>query len=215
MSDLSEFQHPRFARTYQKLSADSERQGTAGHRVRALAGLTGRVIEIGAGNGLNFRHYPATVTMVAAIEPDDTLRALAEREAADAAVPIRVLAEHADALSFDDNNFDAAIASLVLCSVPEPVRTLAELRRVLKPGGQLRFLEHVRSANQVVGVLQDVITPLWSFGGGGCHLNRDTASAITSAGFVIDNLDRFTYRPLKFAPPHTHILGQAHKPMGV
>src|SRR5437899_2346561 len=98
MSDLSQFQHPRFARMYERISAESERRGTGAQRDRALAGLTGRVIEVGAGNGMNFGHYPAAVAEVVAVEPDDRLRALAERAAAGAGVPVRVVPGHADAL---------------------------------------------------------------------------------------------------------------------
>ncbi len=162
MSDLSAFQHPRFARMYERISAESERRGTGTYRQRALAGLAGRVIEVGAGNGLNFARYPATVTDVVAVEPEDRLRALAERAAKDAAVPVRVVAGHAGALPAGDGEFDAAVASLVLCSVPDLDRSLAELRRVLKTGGQLRFFEHVRSAHPLLGAFQDVITPIWS-----------------------------------------------------
>jgi ubiquinone/menaquinone biosynthesis C-methylase UbiE len=209
MSDLSAFQHPRFARMYEKISAESERRGTAEHRDRALAGLSGRVLEVGAGNGLNFRHYPSSVTEVVAVEPEDRLRALAEQAAASAPVRVTIVAGHGDALPFEEASFDAAVASLVLCSVPEPGHFLAELRRVLKPGGELRFFEHVRSSRPLLGAFQDVITPLWSVIGGGCHLNRDTGATIAAAGFEIDELDRFTYRPLKFVPPHAHILGRA------
>ncbi len=137
---------------------------------------------------MNFGHYPATVTEVLAVEPEDRLRALAEKA------------------------FDAAVASLVLCSVPDPAGALAEIRRVLRPGGQLRFFEHVRSANPLLGLAQDAITPLWSRAGGGCHPNRDTAAAIRAAGFHVEQLDRFCYAPLRFVPPHTHILGRARAP---
>lgn len=212
MTDLSAFQHPRFARLYERISAESERRGTAEHRDRALAGLSGRVIEVDAGNGMNFRHYPDTVTEVVAVEPEDTLRGLAEQAAATAAVPVKVVAGHGDALLFDDGTFDVAVLSLVLCSVPDPGHFLAEVRRVLKPGGELRFFEHVRSSSTLLGIFQDTITPVWSAIGGGCHLNRDSRSAIDAAGFEIDELDRFSYRPLKFVPPHAHILGRAHKP---
>ncbi len=209
MSDLSAFQHPRFARMYERISAESGRRGTATYRQRALAGLAGRVIEVGAGNGMNFAHYPATVTEVVAVEPEDRLRALAECAAKDAAAPVRVVAGHAGALPAGDGEFDAAVASLVLCSVPDPATSLAELRRVLKPGGQLRFFEHVRSAVPPVAAFQDAITPWWSKVGGGCHLNRDTAAAIRGAGFEIEALDRFSCRPLRFTPPQAHILGRA------
>jgi len=197
---------------YERISVESEQRGTAEHRDRALAGLSGRVIEVGAGNGLNFGHYPGTVTEVLAVEPEDRLRALAEEAAATAPVPVRVVAGHADALPAQDATFDAAVASLVLCSVPDPAGALAEIRRVLRPGGQLRFFEHVRSANPLLGLAQDAITPLWSRVGGGCHPNRDTAAAIRAAGFHVEQLDRFCYAPLRFVPPHTHILGRARTP---
>jgi ubiquinone/menaquinone biosynthesis C-methylase UbiE len=209
MTDLSPFQHPRFARMYEQMSAESERRGTALHRDRALAGVTGRVVEIGAGNGMNFSHYPDTVAEVVAIEPEDYLRTLAERAAAQAPVPVRVLAGHATALPVDDGGFDAAVASLVLCSIPDTPAALAEMRRVLKPDGELRFFEHVRSEKPWFGLLEDAITPLQSRIGGGCHPNRDTAAAIRAAGFDIEELDRFYYAPVRFYPSHAHILGRA------
>ncbi|MFI7676324.1 class I SAM-dependent methyltransferase [Actinophytocola sp. NPDC049390] len=195
---------------YERISRESEQRGTADYRDRALAGLSGRVIEIGAGNGLNFAHYPDTVTEVMAVEPEDRLRALAEKAAEHAPVPVRVVPGHANALPVEDNSLDAAVASLVLCSVPDVGGALVEIRRVLRPGGELRFFEHVRSAKPWFGLLQDAITPLWSRAGGGCHLNRDTAAAIRAAGFDIDELDRFSYAPLRWVPAHAHILGRAH-----
>jgi ubiquinone/menaquinone biosynthesis C-methylase UbiE len=145
------------------------------------------------------------------VEPENSLRSLAEGAAATAPVPVKVVAGHGDALLFDEATFDAAVVSLVLCSVPEPGHFLAEVRRVLKPGGQLRFFEHVRSSSPLIGVFQDMITPVWGAIGGGCHLNRDSRAAIEAAGFEIDDLDRFGYAPLKFVPAHAHILGRAHK----
>jgi ubiquinone/menaquinone biosynthesis C-methylase UbiE len=209
MTDLSPFQHPRFARMYAQMSAESERRGTAEHRNRALAGLTGRVIEVGAGNGMNFSHYPDTVTDVVAVEPENYLRVLAEQAADQAPIPVRVLAGHATALPVEDDGFDAAVASLVLCSIPDMRAALAEVGRVLKPDGELRFFEHVRSEKPWFGLLEDAITPLQSRIGGGCHPNRDTAAAIRAAGFDIEELDRFYYAPLRFYPSHAHILGRA------
>jgi len=210
--DTAKLQHPRFARTYLRISEQSERRGATGHRQRMLAGLTGRVIEIGAGNGLNFAHYPTTVTEVLAVEPDDTLRAHAEQAAATAAVPVVVVSGHADRLPAPDRSYDGAVTSLVLCSVPDPSHALTEAARVLRPGGQLRFYEHVRSANPLLGRLQDVVTPAWAGFGGGCHPNRDTAAAIRQAGFTIDEVDRFSFRFSPFLPGVAHIVGRAHKP---
>jgi ubiquinone/menaquinone biosynthesis C-methylase UbiE len=209
VSDLSGFQHPRFARMYERISAEAERRGTAEHRRRLLDGLSGRVIEIGAGNGMNFAHYPPAVTEVVAVEPDDHLRGLAQQAAVHATVPVRVLAGHAGALPVADASFDASVASLVLCSVSEVAAVLSEFRRVLKPDGELRFYEHVRSDSRWLGLLQDAVTPLWSRIGGGCHLNRDTAAAIRSGEFDIAELDRFCHAPLRFFPPHAHVLGRA------
>jgi ubiquinone/menaquinone biosynthesis C-methylase UbiE len=208
VSELARLQHPRFAKAYQRIAATSDARGGAQHRQRLLAGLSGRVIEVGAGQGRNFAHYPASVTDVVAVEPDDQLRALAERAAADAPVPVTVLAGHADALPGDEHSFDAAVASLVLCSVPDPAHTLAEIRRVLRPHGELRVYEHVRSPG-LHGRLQDLVTPIWSRAGGGCHPNRDTATTIAAAGFDTTRLERFTFRSMPLLPAEVHILGAA------
>ena len=111
----------------------------------------------------------------------------------------------------EDASFDAGVASLVLCSVPDPRRSLAGLRRLISQG-QLRFFEHVRSAGPLIGAFQDPVTPAWSRAGGGCHLNRDLAAGIAAAGFEIERLDRFTCRPLQFASAQAHILGTARRP---
>jgi ubiquinone/menaquinone biosynthesis C-methylase UbiE len=207
--DTQRFQRPGFARAYERMSLEADARGTAAHRARLLADLRGSVIEIGAGNGLNFGHYPDTVTDVLAVEPEDLLRASAWRAAERASVPISVVAGHADALPAADGAFDAAVVSLVLCSVPDPASALAEIRRVLRPGGRLCFFEHVRSARPVYALVEDVVSPLWALVAGGCHLNRDLAAAISSAGFHIDRIDRFVYRPLRLGPKHAHILGTA------
>ncbi|WP_049574746.1 class I SAM-dependent methyltransferase [Nonomuraea sp. SBT364] len=211
MQDLSRFQHPRFARTYKRMSERAD-PATAELRGRLLAGLTGRVLEIGAGNGLNFPHYPAGVREVVAVEPDHLLRASAEQAAARAPVPVEVVPGHAGALPDGPGSYDAVVLSLVLCSVPDQAATLAEVRRVLVPGGELRFFEHVRSPRRVRAVLQDLITPLWRRLGGGCHPNRDTAAAIRAAGLLVEEQDRFAHRPMPGSPTLTHILGRARNP---
>ena len=141
--DSTDAPHPRFARLYPGVAARADRRGAAGHRRRLLHGLAGRVVEVGAGDGRNFGHYPPTVTAVVAIEPEPTLRALAAEAAREAAVPVTVIPGFADELPFADGEFDAAVASLVLCSVPDQARALSELRRVLRANGELRFYEHV------------------------------------------------------------------------
>lgn len=210
--DLEGLQHPRFARFYIAVSATAQRRGTAGHRRRLLAGLVGRVVEVGAGNGLNFAHYPPEVDEVIAVEPEAVLRAAAETAAAAAPVPITVVAGHADDLPLEDGTADAVVLSLVLCSVPDQARTLAEVWRVLRPGGQVRFYEHVRSASKIVGLMQDVIAPVWRRQAAGCHPNRDTLPAIADAGFAIAVVEDFGFAPVAWSPPLRHILGTATKP---
>jgi SAM-dependent methyltransferase len=209
-----DLQHPRFARAYLKVAARADSRGGAEHRRRLLEGLTGRVMEVGAGQGRNFRHYPGTVAEVVAIEPDATLRAAAERAAARApvTVPVTVRAGHAGELPGADGEFDAVVFSLVLCSVGDPAVALAEAARVLRPGGQLRFYEHVRSPRRWAAALEDAVTPLWRRAAGGCHPNRDTESAIRNAGFAIDRIDRFGFSPSAVMPPTAHLLGSATKP---
>lgn len=204
------FQHPRFARCYERLSVASERRGAAEHRARLLAGLSGRVLEVGAGNGLNFKHYPEAVAEVIAVEPDDYLRSRAEAAAASVPTSVRVVTGDAERLPLNDGEADAAVVSLVLCSVPDQPRALAEIHRVLRPAGELRFYEHVRSQRPLLARAEDLVDPLWSRAGGGCHLGRDTAAAISAAGFSVDDLDRFIFRPSKLVA-QAHILGRARK----
>ncbi len=205
----SDFQNPRFAQAYARMSVLTDQRGAYEHRRRLLAGAEGRVIEIGAGNGRNFPHYPKAVTEVVAVEPDDTLRGLATAAARSAPVPVSVMAGHAEALPGPERDFDTAVVSLVLCSVPSQQRALAEIARVLVPGGRLCFYEHVRSANPLFALLEDAITPVWRRAAGGCHPNRDTLRAIERAGFEVTESDRFTFSPQPLVPHTAHILGHA------
>ena len=205
--------HPIFARVYARVSRSMEERGSAGHRQRLLAGLRGRVIEVGAGNGLNFQHYPATVAEVVAVEPEPYLRELALAAARRAHMPIRVVDGHADRLPAEDAAFDAGVASLVLCSVPDQSRALAELLRVIHPGGELRFYEHVRADTPGLARVQRLIDPIWPLFVGGCHASRDTLAAITAAGFQIDHYERFRFPdPGPTTPTSPHVLGTAHRP---
>ena len=203
---------PRFARMYLRSAAGAEERGATDHRRRLLEGLRGTVVEIGAGHGLNFPLYPPEVTEVVALEPEPTLRSHAETAAESATVPIRVLAGVADELPLEDESADAVVASLVLCSVPDQQRALAEMRRVLRPEGELRFYEHVIPHCQPKRLLLQVIdrSGLWPAIAGGCHPARDTTEAIMQAGFDIEEIERFGFAVQRFEPQIPHILGRAH-----
>jgi ubiquinone/menaquinone biosynthesis C-methylase UbiE len=204
---------PRFARTYLRGAASAEERGATDHRRRLLEGLRGTVVEIGAGHGLNFPLYPPEVTEVVAIEPEPTLRSKAETAAESVTVPIRVLASVADELPLADSSADAAVVSLVLCSVPAQEHALAEIRRVLRPEGELRFYEHVIPRCQPKRLLLQVIdrSGIWPAIAGGCHPARDTTEAIMQAGFDIEEIERFGFSAQRFEPLIPHILGIARR----
>ena len=195
--DTGKVHHPVFARMFARLSAHTEEKGGADHRRDMLAGLSGRVVEVGAGHGLNFAHYPSGVEEVLAVEPERYLRGLAETAAMRAPVRVRVVEGLADDLPLEDASVDAGVASQVLCSVPDQRSALAELRRVIRPGGELRFYEHVASDKPRVAKLQRVAekSGFWPFVGGGCHPAWDTAAAIEAGGFEIESCRRFDFRP--------------------
>jgi len=179
--------HPLFARFYTHVLARNEPDELLAFRDELLDGLAGRVVEVGAGSGANFPHYPAGVTEVVALEPEAYLRERARTAAADAAVPVTVLDGVADALPLQDASCDAAVACLVLCSVPDQARALAELHRVLKPGGKLRYLEHVRGGTPRMARWQRVADrTFWPRLFGGCHTARATVAAIEAAGFALE-----------------------------
>ncbi|MFI5686948.1 class I SAM-dependent methyltransferase [Streptomyces sp. NPDC051636] len=179
--------HPLFARCYARVSARAEtRLGMAGVRARLLAGLSGRVIEIGAGNGLNFAHCPGAVSEVVAIEPERVLRQLAVRAALRAEVPVDVVPGVAEALPVKSEAFDAAVLSLVLCSVRDVPRALGEVRRVLRPGGEVRFFEHGRGGGRAMTLTQRTLDrTVWPVLSGGCHLSREPVAALREAGFEL------------------------------
>jgi len=202
-----------FARIYDRVGAAAEEAGAADHRRELLEGLTGRVVEIGAGNGLNFDHYPRAVTGVLAVEPEPYLRSKAQEAAAQAGVDVEVVAGTADDLPAEGETFDAAVFSLVLCSVPDQQRALTEARRVLKPGGELRFYEHVRAASEKLARLQARLDRwIWPRVSGGCHVSRDTGAAIEAAGFVVERRRDFDFKPC-FLAGHAapHIIGRARR----
>lgn len=211
MSDLRRFQSPGFARRYVAVSDRIDERGGAELREELLHGLRGRVIEVGCGDGKNFAHYPAGVEHVLAVEPDATFRALARQRAARAPVPVTVAAGHADELPAPDGGCDAVVACLVLCSVPDVGSALREAHRVLRPGGQLRFAEHVRAANRLAAAVQDLLTPLSRRYDGNCHLGRDTAACLVASPFTVTRLRRFGFPVLPGLPGQPMITGVAVK----
>ncbi|MFF4585726.1 class I SAM-dependent methyltransferase [Streptomyces sp. NPDC001388] len=205
---------PVFARFYSKVAGPAlVKAGVTEHRKRLLAGLSGEVVEIGAGNGLNFPHYPGEVTRLLAVEPEPHLRELAVRSARSAAVPIQVVDGRAEQLPAEDASFDAAVVCLTLCSVADPHAALAELHRVLRPGGQLRFFEHVRADSPAMRRTQQVLdATVWPLLMGGCHVSRDTRAAIAAAGFRLTELETFSFPDTRLpSPAATHILGTARR----
>jgi ubiquinone/menaquinone biosynthesis C-methylase UbiE len=209
----AEVRHPIFARLYARFAPKADAAGASEHRQELLAGLSGRALELGAGSGLNFAYYPAEVSEVVAVEPESYLRGQAQQAARDAPVDVTVVDGTADVLPFEDGSFDAAVASLVLCSVPDQARALGELHRVLRPGGELRFYEHVRPSNPRKAVWWQRLDDwnIWPRLAGGCHVSRDTGAAIEAAGFEVERLRRF---PFKAGGPVSvpHILGAARRP---
>jgi ubiquinone/menaquinone biosynthesis C-methylase UbiE len=210
---VSAQEHPWFARFLTRAAALEERRGGAELRRRLLADLHGRVVEVGAGTGVSFAYYPTTVTELVAIEPEPNLRALALDAARTAPIPVRVVDGLGDELPLDDASVDAAVVAGVLCSVPDQARTLAELRRVLRPGGELRFLEHVAARAPRLAALQRALdATVWPRMNGGCRLTRDTEAAIVAAGFALERRERFSFRPTLFAAPVApRILGAARR----
>jgi SAM-dependent methyltransferase len=204
--------HPLFARLYARMADAFEAKGNAEHRRELLAGVAGRVVEVGAGTGLNFSHYPPSVTEVVAVEPEPYLRAKAEEAAAAAPVPVVVVDGVAERIPAGDAAFDAGVASLVLCSVPDPAAALAELSRVLRPAGELRFYEHVRADEPGLARWQDRVDAVWPHLGGGCHANRSTVEAIEAAGFTIEQVRRFSFRPSRATTlTSPHAIGVARR----
>jgi len=201
--------HPLFARAYIRMGSSSEEDE---HRRKLLDGLFGSVIEVGAGNGLNFPFYPAAVERVLAVEPEPRMRAAAVDAAGRASLPVQVVDGVSGRLPAEDGSFDAGVASLVLCSVPDQGRALAELRRVIRPGGGLRFYEHVVASGGAGAHMLRIADLLWPRVAGGCHLSRDTLAAIGAAGFVVERVERFSFSPGALMPPIPHVLGVAIRP---
>lgn len=197
--------HRWFAALYDRLMASAERGFLRQVRQEVVGGARGRVLEIGAGTGANFPYYHDGAEVVA-LEPDPYMLRRARRRLRELGKRIDLQQAPAEELPFADASFDAVVATLVLCTVRDPHRALTEIRRVLKPGGEYRFFEHVRFDHPLGAFWQDLVTPLWRWLGGGCHPNRDTARAIRESGFEILELRRTNpvppIPPMVFARPH-------------
>lgn len=204
--------HPIFARVYPFISRGAEKGGAAEHRTSLLADLQGRVVEVGAGHGLNFAYYPAGVRQVVAVEPEPHLRALAQVAAGRAPVSVKVESGVAEELPAVDGEFDAAVVSLVLCSVSDQSIALREIARALRPGGELRFYEHVVSNRPATARIQRALdATIYPALAGGCHCARDTRAGILEAGFQIEREERIAFKPGPITPSIPHILGAARR----
>jgi len=197
-------EHPLFARAWTSVLGRNAMGWS--DRADLVDGLRGRVLEVGAGDGLNFEHYGDGVTEVVAVEPEPLLRA---RAAERAIQRITVLDGVAEALPLEDGSVDAVVACLVLCTVGSQATALAEIGRVLRPGGELRFYEHVAATGTLGRATQRALdgSGLWPRLAGGCHLTRDTEAAIRAAGFTLPADDLRHFR-VSLVP---HVAGRALK----
>ena len=183
----SQIFHPRFATFYEWFARLGQQRRLIDPLREASAGQAyGVVVEVGAGNGLNFSWYdPARVERVEAVEPDSAMLAYARERLSQAAVPITLTQASVEALPWASATFDSAVATLVFCSVSDPGRGLAEIKRVLKPGGTLFLFEHVRSKRAVIAQVQDALVPVTTRLLGNCHWNRDAQQLVEAAGFQV------------------------------
>jgi ubiquinone/menaquinone biosynthesis C-methylase UbiE len=179
-----------FAAGYDRFLAGSEDAGLRARRRDLLASAEGRTLELGAGTGLNLEHYPSAVTDLVLTEPDPHMTSRLRRRRDAGGRSAEVVQVAAERLPFDDASFDTAVLTLVLCTVPNPAAALAEVSRVLRPGGRLLFLEHVRSTEPRVARWQDRLERPWRFIGDGCHCNRDTLATIEASPLTVEHLER-------------------------
>jgi ubiquinone/menaquinone biosynthesis C-methylase UbiE len=176
-----------FAAFYDRVSKGSEEAGLREERRQLLAAAEGATLEIGAGTGLNLEHYPEAVTRLVLTEPDEHMRRRLARRVSEVRPSTEIVAAGVEGLPFPDGTFDTVVVTFVLCSVPQQEAALAEVARVLKPGGRLLFLEHVRSDDEKLAKWQDRITPLYNIVG--CNPNRDTLAAIEASALAVETVE--------------------------
>jgi len=173
-------------------------------RTNYVPRATGNVLEVGLGSGHNLEHYTKSVTKVTAIDPAVEVTDLAQARIATAVPPVQLLNTSAEEIPFESGSFDTVVSTWTLCSIPDVTSALAEIRRVIKPGGQFIFIEHGASPEEKIARWQHRIEPAWKFCGGGCHLTRNAPQLIEAAGFSLPELETgyfsgpkwvsFTYR---------------------
>lgn len=191
-----------FAAVYDPVLWYAEQRSMADRRRALLAQAKGRVLEIGAGTGLNLRHYPESVKDLVLVEPSLPMMRRLARNLDLLGSQARIVRANAEFLPFPDDSFDCVVASFVFCTVKDPCRSLQELARVTRPGGLFLFLEHVRARSSHLAFWQDRLDPIWRRLAGGCHCNRSTLEAFLTSPFKVIHLDRadwvwmpFTVRP--------------------
>ena len=183
---------------YDRFLAGTEDAGLSDWREELVERASGRTLEVGAGTGLNLSHYPEAVDELALTEPFGPMVKRLRASVTESGRNADVVKASADALPFDDASFDTVVGTLVLCTVEDQEPVLAEVRRVLRPGGRLLFIEHVRAGDPKLARWQDRLHRPWRWFGHGCNCNRDTRAAIEAAGFEITEL---TERAMPKAPP--------------
>jgi ubiquinone/menaquinone biosynthesis C-methylase UbiE len=176
-----------FAALYDRLTSPSEQRWLGEVRRQLLSGLSGRVLEIGAGTGANFQHYPSHA-QVTAIEPSVHFLKRARAKIATAQASIELQKADAQALPFANDAFDAAVATLVFCTIPDPIKALAEVKRVTQGGAPLLMIEHVKARSASIQLLQNLWNPCQNFIAGGCNVNRDTKAVVQDAGFQVEEV---------------------------
>ena len=176
-----------FAAGYDTFQARMEAGFFGEIRRDMLAGASGRVVEIGAGTGVNVQHYPRSIERLVCTEPEPPMAKQLRRKVADTDLSVEVVEAPAEALPFDDDSFDTAVATLVLCTVSDPAQALREIDRVLRPGGRFIFVEHVRATDPGLAKWQDRLHPLWVRFGHGCHCNRPTLDSIEASPLDVES----------------------------
>ncbi|OBK13869.1 class I SAM-dependent methyltransferase [Mycobacterium asiaticum] len=210
MVESAKVENPFFARVWPVVAAH-EAESVRALRRENLAGLSGRVLEIGAGSGTNFAYYPDTVTQVVAVEPEPRLVAKARAAAAAAPIPVEVTSVAVEEFS-DQDAFDVVVCSLVLCSVHDQVAVLRRLRELLRPGGELRFLEHIASGGGRGRLQRLADATIWPRMLGNCHTHRHTERAIVDAGFeIVESRHEWTLPAWAPLPVSELALGRARR----